>query len=180
MWDPPRPGREPVFPALAGRLSTTAPPGKPPWCIFCVIALFHLANHKTYLLSLSSLARDLLSLFTEGQKTSTINPLTSPVHLLLQSHLHLAQSVEYLNKKGCCPKIPPRPQLPQDLLCQFSLISSIPPNLVVFLHGSNSQSLSHLFGCQAASDPHFLLPGLLTSPSNCSLFLLGILHLFTK
>ena len=29
MWDPPRPGLEPVFPALAGRLSTTAPPGKP-------------------------------------------------------------------------------------------------------------------------------------------------------
>ena len=30
MWDPPRPGLEPVFPALSGRLSTTAPPGKPP------------------------------------------------------------------------------------------------------------------------------------------------------
>ena len=29
MWDLPRPGLEPVFPALAGRLSTTAPPGKP-------------------------------------------------------------------------------------------------------------------------------------------------------
>ena len=30
MRDPPRPGLEPVSPALAGRLSTTAPPGKPP------------------------------------------------------------------------------------------------------------------------------------------------------
>ena len=29
MWDLPRPGLEPVYPALAGRLSTTAPPGKP-------------------------------------------------------------------------------------------------------------------------------------------------------
>ena len=29
MWDPPRPGPEPVSPAPAGRLSTTAPPGKP-------------------------------------------------------------------------------------------------------------------------------------------------------
>ena len=29
MWDPPRPGLEPVSPALAGRLPTTAPPGKP-------------------------------------------------------------------------------------------------------------------------------------------------------
>ena len=29
MWDPPRPGLEPMSPALAGRFSTTAPPGKP-------------------------------------------------------------------------------------------------------------------------------------------------------
>ena len=33
MWDPPRPGPEPVFPSLAGRLSTTAPPGKPSRCL---------------------------------------------------------------------------------------------------------------------------------------------------
>ena len=29
MWDLPRPGLEPVSPALAGRFSATAPPGKP-------------------------------------------------------------------------------------------------------------------------------------------------------
>ena len=29
MWDPPRPGLEPVSPTLAGRLPTTVPPGKP-------------------------------------------------------------------------------------------------------------------------------------------------------
>ena len=29
MWDLPRPGPEPVSPALVGRFSTTAPPGKP-------------------------------------------------------------------------------------------------------------------------------------------------------
>ena len=29
MWDLPRPGLEPVSPALAARFSTTAPPGKP-------------------------------------------------------------------------------------------------------------------------------------------------------
>ena len=34
MWDPPRPGLEPVSPALAGRFSTTAPPGKPQALIF--------------------------------------------------------------------------------------------------------------------------------------------------
>ena len=34
MWDRPRPGLEPVSPALAGRFSTTAPPGKPPPSFF--------------------------------------------------------------------------------------------------------------------------------------------------
>ena len=32
MWDLPRPGLEPVSPALAGRFSTTAPPAKPMCC----------------------------------------------------------------------------------------------------------------------------------------------------
>ena len=34
MWDPPRPGLEPVSPPLAGRFSTTVPPGKPCQIIF--------------------------------------------------------------------------------------------------------------------------------------------------
>ena len=34
MWDLPRPGREPVSPALAGRFSTAAPPGKPGHIVF--------------------------------------------------------------------------------------------------------------------------------------------------
>ena len=34
MWDPPRPGLEPASPALTGRLSTTAPPGKPSSFLF--------------------------------------------------------------------------------------------------------------------------------------------------
>ena len=34
MWDLPRPGLEPVSPALAGRFSTTAPPGKPSISVF--------------------------------------------------------------------------------------------------------------------------------------------------
>ena len=38
MWDLPRPGLEPVSPALAGRFSTTAPPGKP---------YFSILNHAT-------------------------------------------------------------------------------------------------------------------------------------
>ena len=42
MWDPPRPGLEPVSPELAGRLSTTAPPGKP-----CCEFLSHSFNFRT-------------------------------------------------------------------------------------------------------------------------------------
>ena len=34
MWDLPGPGLEPVSPALAGRLSTTVPPGKSGPCVF--------------------------------------------------------------------------------------------------------------------------------------------------
>ena len=43
MWDLPRPGLEPVSPALAGGLSTTAPPGKPHrWFFVCFFpALCH-------------------------------------------------------------------------------------------------------------------------------------------
>ena len=43
MWDPPRPGLEPVSPALAGRLSTTAPPGKPPTSAFLKYSSEHLS-----------------------------------------------------------------------------------------------------------------------------------------
>ena len=42
MWDLPRPGLEPVSPALAGRLSTTASPGKPGLFLFFVIELHEL------------------------------------------------------------------------------------------------------------------------------------------
>ena len=38
MWDLPRPGLEPVSPALADRFSTTAPPGKPYMIIFDTLA----------------------------------------------------------------------------------------------------------------------------------------------
>ena len=43
MWDLPRPGLEPVSPALAGRFSTTVPPGKPFFLTFCVVLPTHLA-----------------------------------------------------------------------------------------------------------------------------------------
>ena len=40
MWDPPGPGLEPMSPALAGRFSTTAPPGKPSLQIFKLHIIF--------------------------------------------------------------------------------------------------------------------------------------------
>ena len=46
MWDLPRPGLEPVPPALAGRLSTTAPPGKPGRWI-----LNHCATRETHVVA---------------------------------------------------------------------------------------------------------------------------------
>ena len=42
MWDLPRPGLKPVSPALAGRFSTTAPPGKPYPFTFNIAMSLHL------------------------------------------------------------------------------------------------------------------------------------------
>ena len=49
MWDLPRPGLEPVSPALAGRFSTTAPPGKPQifkYLLSIISTFFSLKNTK--------------------------------------------------------------------------------------------------------------------------------------
>ena len=46
MRDPPRPGLEPVSPALAGRLSTTASPGKPLYLYFLSDAFFSLGKQE--------------------------------------------------------------------------------------------------------------------------------------
>ena len=82
MWDLPRPGLEPVSPALAGRFSTTAPPGKPlysfneiPVQVFCPcftveLSIFYLLTCKVlyifcrvlwlaYVVQISSLALQL-------------------------------------------------------------------------------------------------------------------------
>ena len=42
MWDLPRPGLEPMCPALAGRFSTTAPPGKPPLSLLFLMSCLKL------------------------------------------------------------------------------------------------------------------------------------------
>ena len=52
MWDPPRPGSEPASPAPAGRLPTTAPPGKPRFFFLMnieAITQFRVAILRNYL-----------------------------------------------------------------------------------------------------------------------------------
>ena len=44
MWDLPRPGHEPVSPALAGGFPTTAPPGKPQFYFFYNFILISLCH----------------------------------------------------------------------------------------------------------------------------------------
>ena len=53
MWDLPRPGLEPVSPALAGRFLTTAPPGKP-YIFVLIVALgntIHIHNSSQFTMS---------------------------------------------------------------------------------------------------------------------------------
>ena len=49
MWDLPRPGLKPVSPALAGRFSTTAPPGRPP-LLMVLICISKIATEMEFLL----------------------------------------------------------------------------------------------------------------------------------
>ena len=51
MWDLPRPGLEPMSPALAGRFSTTAPPGKPEPIFFIYHILWQKLTCQHVLLS---------------------------------------------------------------------------------------------------------------------------------
>ena len=48
MWDPPRPGLEPASPALAGRLPTTVPPGKPKDNILISLEKIYFATSGKY------------------------------------------------------------------------------------------------------------------------------------
>ena len=62
MWDLPRPGLEPVSPALAGGFSTTAPPGKPllPFfllscCLSLLLQILEKVTLNTYLINKAGL-----------------------------------------------------------------------------------------------------------------------------
>ena len=63
-WDPPRPGLEPVSPALAGRLSTTAPPGKPSTLFLFMLGYFGLCTvHCSWKIVSKSFLRPRINLF---------------------------------------------------------------------------------------------------------------------
>ena len=49
-WDLTRPGLEPVSPAIAGRLSTTAPPGKPRHYVSFATHVLYCEEANSYLL----------------------------------------------------------------------------------------------------------------------------------
>ena len=62
MWDPPRPGLEPVSPAPAGGFPTTAPPGKPHSFIFDRITKMVRSGLITHILYLDS-SRSQMAIF---------------------------------------------------------------------------------------------------------------------
>ena len=67
MWDLPRPGLEPASPALAGRLSTTAPPGKTKQGFFkfisIVVKLFFLFQHALFYVKVHVLSSTAMLVF---------------------------------------------------------------------------------------------------------------------
>ena len=82
-WDPPRPGLEPVSPALAGRFSTTAPPGKPKKVTF-----------GTFILSLESQNLHASKVFSDNPHTSFYRwgNSHSEVEWLIYSYIALSSS----------------------------------------------------------------------------------------
>ena len=101
MWDLPRPGLEPVFPALAGSFSTTAPPGKPPPHLF-----FKLPGD-------SGLQAGWCTPGTSGAASA------SPVSPWMPSFLHLGVSMQGLSWVGL------KPILTSTALCACCLLVAL-------------------------------------------------------
>ena len=85
MWDLPRPGLEPVSPALAGRLSTTTPPGKPPDIIGYISPLQNPPSTFHLIILAFTNGSCLNTLFHEGWQNVDFPILSSFVHLLISS-----------------------------------------------------------------------------------------------
>ena len=87
-WDLPRPGLEPVSPALAGRFLTTAPPGKPgtatferPHKVTEVIwrqVLFHMALADRYKIS--------IPIINSSAASATYSPIDNSIKYVLSAY----------------------------------------------------------------------------------------------
>ena len=91
MLDLPRPGLEPVSPALAGRFSTTAPPGKPQKC-FQNHTFFQFLSNKTQ----------------SSRQKQPIDPTLSPSSDLSNEHLTAPFFFPFLDLRSESPT-PPLP-----------------------------------------------------------------------
>ena len=86
MWDLLRLGLEPVSPALAGRFSTTAPPGKPQSLALRSCASIHTRAVKQYI----TLKHNAANLHTLPHITvKHLYPIFQPHAYVLQFHFHL-------------------------------------------------------------------------------------------
>ena len=100
MWDLPRPGLEPESPALAGRFSTTAPPGKPLY--------FRRGNVLEHFLQATSFHHLVLLFSLQHQIVCTIDTVykidnswePTVEHRELYSMLHGDPSEKEIQKRG--------------------------------------------------------------------------------
>ena len=93
MWDLPRPGLEPMSPALAGRFSTTAPPGMPNWWLFLRLTMSLLIF---CLLDLSIFEKGVLQ-----SPTMIIDSSVSPCSSVSFCHTVLGSIVRCIHVKDC-------------------------------------------------------------------------------
>ena len=132
MWDPPRPGREPVSPALAGRFPTLAPPGKPLSCSFNhdnVPICIWLHSQPANLCHTDTCAQPtvmLLAPVTSWQGKGELSPMTSATSQPTQSDGHIREAHTVLL----------RPSLIKHS-CHFS-ITSVPAEPPLSLHSQHS------------------------------------------
>ena len=95
MWDPPRPELEPVSPALAGRFSTTAPPGKRqvhrvltsscrvPFTVWVCLCFWHAHHHQNYLPKALSSRTSMVPHYLQFKNLEQINGFLMPPFLVI-------------------------------------------------------------------------------------------------
>ena len=101
MWDLPRPGLEPVSPALAGRFSTSAPPGKPPHSFLYSFPLWFITGYWIYFPVLYSRTLLFIHPIYNSLQLLTANShyIPPPLRLPLGNHtsvLYVCESVSVL------------------------------------------------------------------------------------